>query len=93
MPSPPPKMKKVEETKEDQRNRTRAHVLMWYMQESGNIPPKHAVEDKKPYKDLVYWHLEPLIPNVVNPVVIEEDIGGGWSIRISPMKEKVSVYV
>lgn len=60
----------------------RAEVLTWYLQMSGGILPVQQCEDRKSYKEKVLWWLEPKIPNVPNPIIIEEAIGDGWSLRI-----------
>jgi hypothetical protein len=62
----------------------RVEVLDWYLANNGGKGPQQQCEDKKPYGDLIYWWLEPLIPGVMNYRIVERAIGDGWGLAIEP---------
>lgn len=62
------------------RRLAREQIFEWYVSVAGCMPAEQ-VEDTKAYRDTVCWYLEPPIPGVDNPILIEENIQGVWSIR------------
>lgn len=96
---------RTSETKEQCRERLRGEVLDWYLAAMGFDPTIHSddLEQMLPFMPKeqhvntvgtrTTYHLEPLIPNVDNVMLIEEEIGGIWTIRLEKMAQKVSVFL
>jgi hypothetical protein len=61
-------------------------MALWYV---SNAPiakdPPVIVEDRKTYRGKVLRWLEPPIPNMTNPVLIEEFLGDFWTLRLEPL--------
>lgn len=67
------------------RQQKREEIMDWYLSNSGGIPPVNQCEDKKSYRGKVLWWLEPPIPGILNPCLIEEALGDSWTLRIDPL--------
>lgn len=76
---------RIERNRQTARETKRVELMTWYLENSNGIPPDNQCEDAKAYRGKVLWWLEPPIPNVTNPLLIEEFIGDGWSLRVEPL--------
>lgn len=99
-------MKATKNSRKQVREQLRQEVLDWYLQHSGLDPtdpsqdPQIAelcskiqfCEDKKAYASTVLYWIEPPIPGVRNPVVVEEDIQGIWSAKVVPMRISIKSF-
>lgn len=65
-------------------------MLDWYLQNSQGKLPEQLCEDKKAYKGKVLRWFEPPIPAITNPILVEEFIGDGWSLRFEPQKPRIT---
>lgn len=72
---------KRERLREDARVQVKLRIVNWYVEQTGR-PPENQCEDKKAYGGKVHWWLEPTVPKVSNPILIEEAIGDGWALRV-----------
>lgn len=63
------------------REMNRAKLLDWYMSNNNGKMPIVCVEDKKSYNGVTLWWFEPKLSDCDNPVMIEEDLEAGYSIR------------
>jgi len=86
-------MARVEKSRAKVREEKRAEMLDWYLSHSNGRMPECQVEDKKAYRGSVIWYLEPPIPGVRNPMIIEEYIGDNWSLRVVERLDPVKVFV
>lgn len=75
-----------------QRMEMRQRILDWYLQESGGVAPECQCEDAKPNGTVIWW-LDPLIPGVDNPVMVERFIGDAWVVEIQKRKDSVRVFI
>lgn len=83
---------KTLKNKAEARAQVREDVYKWYLAMTGG-DPKQQCEDTKPHDNTTLWWLEPLVPDVENPLVIEQEKGDGqWTIRIEPLVKKVQVF-
>lgn len=83
---PPP----TEKARTKARETTRGQVLSYYMGVTGKIPSEQVIhEDGK----LTYWWLEPEIPGMDNPVVVEGEQGGQWFIRVDTKPATIRVFI
>ena len=73
------------------REEFKAKILAWYLQESGGVMPKEQCEKEDVYGEYAWW-LEPPIPGVDNPVLVETT-AGGWAISIQRMIIKPKVFM
>lgn len=78
--------------RQNAREKIRGEILEWYLQVSGRLPEQQC-EDRKAYKEKVIWWLEPLIPGIKNPVVVEETMGDNWGIRIDFQEAPIRVFM
>ncbi len=60
----------------------RAKLMDWYLANNNGVLPLLQCEDKKPYRAIIEYWLEPPIPKIDNYCLIEEEIGGSWTIRV-----------
>lgn len=58
-------------------------MLEWYLLTAGKAPEQVAV-DKKSYRGIVMRWFEPMLPNTENPVLVEEQLGDSWTLRLEP---------
>lgn len=72
----------IEQDREKQRDSLKAKIVLWYADNSGGKVPTQQCEDRKAYRGKVIWYLEPPVPCMKNPVMIEEFIGDIWSLRV-----------
>lgn len=79
---------RIERNRARAREQKRAELMEWYLENNFQIPPDIQCEDKKAYRGKVLWWLEPPIPNITNPVLIEEFIGDGWSLRVEALNDQ-----
>lgn len=71
-------------TRAQAREQVRENMVRWYILTSGKLPECQCEKEMHgPNGKMLVWFLDPPIPGVDNPVVIEESLGGGenWSIR------------
>lgn len=68
-------------------------MLEWYASNSGGKMPDHIAEDRKAYGGKVLRWLEPLLPNVDNPMLVEEALGDSWTLSMEPIQRKTQVFV
>lgn len=69
------------------RTAERAQIMEWYLKASGGVLPLLQCEDKKAYRGIIAYWLEPAIPGVPNPCLIEEELGGQWTIRVEVLQK------
>lgn len=67
-----------------------AEMLEWYVSIKPDGEPD-ICKDAKAYKGKVLYWLEPILPGVENPVLIEEALGDNWTLRMEPMEQKIQV--
>jgi len=84
-------MTKTTKSRSDIRTDVRYNVLEWYTHHTGGRFPEHQCEDKQ--GERVLWWLEPLIPGIDNPVVVEDCPDGDWSIRVELRVSPIKVFV
>ena len=56
-------------------------MAIWYLANSGGVPPENICEDKKAYGGVVLRWLEPPIPFIDNPMLVETYLGDSWVLR------------
>jgi len=66
-------------------------MIEWYAVESGGKTPDLHV-DEKTYRGKILRWLEPALPGVDNPVLIEECIGDSWTLRFERREVKIQVF-
>lgn len=66
-------------------------MVLWYAANSGGKMPEHIAEDKKSYRGMIRRWLEPLLPDMDNPCLIEEALGDWWTLRFEPIRSKLIV--
>lgn len=66
-------------------------MLVWYLANSSGKTPDHIAEDTKPYRDIKAWWYEPLLPGLDNPVLIQEQLGDSWTLRMELRPNTVSI--
>lgn len=66
-------------------------IQEWYAEASGGQFPDHVEEDRKTYKGKVIRWLEPKLPGT-NILLIEEELGGCWTLRTERFEESVKVF-
>lgn len=79
---------KREAAREKARLQVKGLMIAWYLDRMAGEPPHRQVEDRKPYGGKVLWWLEPLVPGIVNPVLVEEAIGDGWALSVQPLDKR-----
>ncbi len=61
-------------------------ICLWYVANAPLMKDLPTVcVDKKSYRGKVLRWLEPPIPHLTNPVLVEEYIGDIWTLRTEPM--------
>ncbi len=65
----------------------------WYASQAGGKFPDHLAEDKKTYRGKILRWLEPQIPGVDNPILIEESLGDSWTLRFEKSRPEIKVYM
>lgn len=68
-------------------------MLEWYASETQGKVPDHIAKDtvtKNGKKQVLRW-LEPLVPGVDNPMLVEEQLGDYWTIRLERIQLKIQV--
>lgn len=68
-------------------------MLIWYMENSGGKAPDQMCVDEKTYRGKILRWLEPVLPGVDNPVLIEEQLGDNWTLRFERMEKKIEVFL
>ena len=56
-------------------------MVIWYIANSPDSEPT-LCEDRKTYRGKVLRWLEPPLPGLDNPVLIEEQLGDSWTLRL-----------
>jgi hypothetical protein len=64
-------------------------MVLWYLANSGGKAPDHLCEDRKTYRGIVMRWLEPRLPGLDNPLLIEETLGDLWTLRFERLTELV----
>lgn len=66
-------------------------LALWYVANApvAKDPPVICVATK-PYRNIRMWWLEPLIPLIENPVLIQEQLGDSWTLRLEPISRKIA---
>jgi hypothetical protein len=67
-----------------QREEKRGDLLEWYLENNFYVMPDNQCEDKRA-NGVVLWWLEPPIPNVTNPLLVERYLGDHWTLSIEPL--------
>jgi hypothetical protein len=60
-------------------------MTIWYLANNGGIGPNAHAVDKKTYRGLILHWLEPRLPHPDFPILIEEQLGDSWTLRMEPM--------
>lgn len=68
-------------------------MTIWYASASGGMVPEALAVDKKTYRGKVLRWLEPLLPGEENPILIEEQLGDNWTLRLEASKPEIMVFV
>lgn len=62
-------------------------LIRWYMAVHPlNRLPTHIERNPKAYNGIVEYTLEPEIPNVTNPKLVERYLGDQWTLAILPRR-------
>ena len=77
-------MTKSELGKVEVLEQTKLTILEWYELVSGGKCPREQHENTDCYGTYT-WHLEPQIPDVVNPGILAKTRGDSWSLDIVPL--------
>jgi len=56
-------------------------LALWYVNATGGRIVPTICEDRKTYRGIVMRWLEPLVPLIDNPILIEEALGDSWTLR------------
>ena len=67
-------------------------IVNWYAPASGGKFPDHVAEDRKSYRGKILRWLEPTLPGITNPVLIEETLGDRWTLRLEPMRQEIKIF-
>lgn len=70
------------------RGELRVYVMQWYLAANNQEPPAIQCENRRGHTSYVEWYLSPPLPGQ-NPVIIEEELGGSWTIRIEARDQKL----
>lgn len=62
---------------------------LWYLSENGGRPAECIRQVKKPYRAKIFWWLAPILPGRENPVLIEEQLGDYWTLRLEPLTDEI----
>lgn len=73
------------------RQMERESLLDWYINVAGHLPAQQC-EETKAYNSTVLWWLDPPIPGVMNPVLVEETVGDIWTIKRVPRVVTIKSY-
>lgn len=68
-------------------------MVLWYLGNSGGKAPESLAVDEKTYRGKTLRWLEPLLPGLQNPVLIEEQLGDCWTLRFEPIDQPVKIVV
>ncbi len=82
---------RTSQTRAKVRANEREKILDWYINVSGMLPQQQC-EDIKSYANTVMWWLEPELPGVLNPILVEEEIGDVWTIKIIPRQKTIRSF-
>ena len=66
-------------------------MIEWYASVSGGKVPDIHVDVQNHRGRVLRW-LEPMIPGVDNPVLIEEALGDSWTLRYERAEKKIQVF-
>lgn len=74
------------------RDVVRTRLLDWYCQESGDYP-LYAIEDERNGGRELLFYMDPPIPGIINPMLVEMEEGGSFVLKIEPRQERIIGFV
>lgn len=79
--------KQTELNRQAAREEVLENMILWYMANAKDLKDLPTLREDKRLNGLVMRWLDPPIPLIENPLLVEEFIGGGdhWSLRLEPL--------